>query len=693
MLTSPRIVRLLALLVALIPAIVRAQITDMHQITGYVAGYDMRSVADGGSGPTFDLATGEVVSLGAELSGSGATAALTNAPRFQPGPIPGLIFPEVNDGGTSRPIITVTLPSAYPHRRMLALACITPLNMGGDYVQGGGRIFTTDSLIRNTGPFASLSKNWTNGAGGTLTEHGRLGVSGGSGFLNTVLRNGIERQCVALWNTSASGAFGYCNVNGSQNTTGSASASPSATFQVVDIGGFVPSGNGPLVGAVHAWHLFARTSGDYTQTDVDNGLALLGSQWSTSTSRDRLIVWCGDSIGYGVGTLYDYKPNTAVAGCAASTITSSLTYGITSLPVSSSAPFLVGMRVAIEPGLDNAEVVAITGIPDSTHLAVTTTFLTHDIGSVVCNDYFGTTTPYGKMSFSSKKAAGAVLFDFSRAGSRAVEVVIDPAADHSQDNLTGACTISILDLERGSNDLKTGIVTNVGLLSNAEAIADHAHTRGASKVMVDQVLDRVDFTTTQRGYAVAYNTALLTDAHFDGVVHGPDHPVLQHPEDPRVFTAPGADFPTFVRGCVYDPSGIHPRMFAETCRALMWDRAYATMMGEAVGYAPATPTVIAYVSGGLAFIEWSTPSEPDAPHMYGLPDGDGPCFITAIVRHFGEVLADYPPEVIDANTGDAYYSTDYIEADNPKIHLGTWTVQFRDAAGNQTPEVEATWLP
>lgn len=695
MVTLTSIVRFLALLLALTPSLARGQITSFADINGYRVGIDMRAAADGGSGPSWDPDTGIVTSLGADLADDGATVSLINQPRYQPGPFPGLILPSPSEVGSSRCGLTIELATSYVHRRIMVVAVITPANMGGDYTQGSGRIFQADNAARNSGLFCGLFRAWTNGAGGTTTAHGLMNVAGGAAAQFTSMRHGIERQAIGYVGIGGVGAYGYCNVDGSENTTAAGAGSSSAVVQVFDVGASATSPtNNPLVGVMHAYHLWARSSTDFTETEQLLALELVRSQWSISTSRDVLISVCGDSIGGGIGTFWDKTPNTAPSQARATALASPLGSEATSLPVDSSSGFTTGTRITIAPGTDFAEVVQITAVPDAFTLAVTPTYFSHATGSVVCNDYYGIPSPYGKMHFVAKHAQGAILFDFSRGGSRALEVTASPAGDHSQDDLDGGvATVSVHELERGTNDIKTnGVTTLATLLGNAETIADNAREQGADFVLVHQILRRKDFTPTQQALADAYNAELLSSTSFDGVVQGPSHPCLQHPDNPRIFTAPGASIDTFVRGNIYDPVAIHPRRFGEACRALMWDLAYCQMMGIAVGYAPAAPTASVSIDGALLIVEWSTPSSPDAPRMAGS-DGDGPSFLTAIVRINGEIIAVHPPQLIDANTGDAEYMTSYIDLYDSKVHDGDWTVEIVDAAGNSSGEVAAGTLP
>lgn len=662
----------------------------------WIAGWDART-----SAPTASPTTGLISSYGAELSGwtngtggSPASFAAINTPRWNGGAQPGVICPINQEVDTSKAGFRVILPTppsgaAWNPKRLLVVTCITPLNMIGDNSQGVGRVWTSDVV------FASVQKNWKNGAGGS--NNGNLTVHGGGATQLTVGLNGCERQVVGFRSTNAGGAWGYCNVDGSENTT-AATGSGTAITQL-EVGCRVGSTNGPFVGVIHAIHVFAIESTaatDFTEQQLIDCIDLLATQWSVTKTATVGTYICGDSIGFSSGTKYDTEW-TNWASKKQTTLTSSPGALATSFTVANGTGFINGARYTIGHGTALAETVTVSTVSGNTiNLSGTGTRLAHTAGETFANDAYGFTDVYSCVWHASKVAgdgSGRKLFNYSTGSAQLQNALANPPSDGSMD-IYSACTTRIAVCQRGTNDIIAAGRTGDQVLNDAKTYAANARAQAspATKVVVCRILPRVDASAGHNTHIATFNAGLVVGADFDAVVKWDEHPWLTQPTDPGTITVTGATAATTLTGKIWDNAGVHPRGFGNVCQALHVDTAMALALGISVPYAPSLPTVSGAREAGGMRVNWTTPTSPNAPAFNGDTTSGASCLCVKVRRVRAGTptqIALVAPATLNANTGAATYTTTYLDAG---YQAGdTYTLEVVDAAGN-TSGLQA-WVP
>lgn len=257
----------------------------------------------------------------------------------------------------------------------------------------------------------------------------------------------------------------------------------------------------------------------------------------------------------------------------------------------------------------------------------------------------------------------------------------------------GGSTTKIYASQRASNDIVALGTSAANLLTYKQNICANARLAGASYVIEFEVMGRVDCTGGTETVRTTHNTNLNTAGNqgtttnkWDVVCKWAQHPWLQGDGtsasacyNPATLTVSGATASTAITGMIFDGAGVHPRAFGNACQALMWDKAVATATSTSVGYAPAavTPTARAGASGNT--ITWTTPTSTGAPTIPGQT-GDGPSCLQVQIRRNGSLIATVAPATINTNTGDATYTTSYLDAGRTPGDVYTLTVV--DAAGN-----------
>jgi hypothetical protein len=230
-----------------------------------------------------------------------------------------------------------------------------------------------------------------------------------------------------------------------------------------------------------------------------------------------------------------------------------------------------------------------------------------------------------------------------------------------------------------------GVVDAQQCLLNAMTVAHNARTNGADKVLVCQVLKRMDAYGINTGNAqtLSYNAMLAGNAAFDAVVRGAEHPILAHPENPLFITGPDplATGPTRMVGCTFDAAGIHPRHFGQACLALMLDQAYAAAWGTALPYRPSVMPKRAAATARGVVLQWENPQSTESPAALG-DTTSGASFLAVKIRRQGVLIAVVYPALINTNTGAATYTTSYLDLEGTSA--AGYTIECVDAAGSSS---------
>ncbi len=344
------------------------------------------------------------------------------------------------------------------------------------------------------------------------------------------------------------------------------------------------------------------------------------------------------------------------AARTATTVSISTTIGAAAITLTDATGFTANECIILSAGTANQEVVKITSVAGNV-LTVPAMAYAHTAGDVVLHDGDGSLQGLNRYT-------------------RGVYVI-----------------------QRFRNDIVAGTRTGAQGRADARTMAQRARQAGADYVLAMKVPPDVGITAgTLEGYRNAYNGFLDTDAalggaYWDAVVqlhwlHGDGTIVAGAPStNPASLTYKTGAYgqgnaATAIYGSLFDASGVHERAFLNACWALMVDKAYATAMGESVGYGPAIPTVSATLTATSTVISWSTPSSPGAPRIGGTT-GEGPSGLIAIVRRAGVVVAVVAPATINAVTGAVTYTTSYTHP----VRGGAYTVEIVDAAGNTSGQV------
>ncbi len=651
-------------------------ISNFSDIGGYICGWD--AIA---SAPTYSSTNGTISNFGTDLSGAGSTFANTNTPRFQPGPYPGVLLPVNANVGTTYAGIEVTLPSPpagnWYHRKVMALVIFSIASQSSGAPNGAASLWGTTG----TGAPSAL-KGLVNGSGG-VAPNGFLSINGGNSSQNTLLKNGDELQVAFQYGISTAGAFGGVNVSASVNV--SPANSNNNTFTKILIGlnnsGFNP-GAGVTVHAFHIWALDDTTGAgvQFTAANGTDAADLAAMQWNIERNQTKCASICGDSIGFVAPGLYPTIPS-AGASAVNSTLTANASAGQPTVAVANRTG--LSGRIVLSPGTDVAETLTVSsGGSGAGNITFTTNLrYAHSSGDVISNSNVGFCSKYtGAWSLSKKLGPGSAhkVFNFSVPGSQANQATANPSSDGSQHALNAATDATAI-FQRGSNDLQAAGRTAAQLLADAETYADNARSNGADKVIVCQVMDRVDFSGAARTHSQTYNAAVKTNANgkFDAVARFAEHPWLTNPSDTGSITVTGATGATTVTGVIWDPIGVHPWHFGNACMALMVDKAYSEAWGVSVGYAPSLP-ILSLIGTTLV---WSTPASPNAPKMYNsAANADAPSCLLAKIRRNGALLATIAPATINTNTGVATYTTSY----DTGFSTGTFSIEIVDAAGNSS---------
>lgn len=687
-------------------------IDNFTDIPGLVGAWDARL-----SAPTFNPATGEVLSLGAELSGHSAMSLVrgggTAAPRWSGSPEGLLCLGQYDVAAAERGMgIRFELPPGdYSNLKLMAVVCCTPTNMGGDYSSDVMRLVATNSA----GGRFSLSKRV---ARDVATDPGRTECNGGAGVALTTSRTGCERQVLGAYTAFPVPSAATAYVNGlGRSGPAACSSDHVASINV----GFLTGENGAFQGIIHAVYLYALdTAGaaNFAERDVRNASALLASQWGVTAAPTKAVSICGDSIAYASGTQNDDTVRPAASGGLNTTLTVGVAAGAGSVggPATilvasrdpGGAPFFNlgnggGGRYVIEPGTDRAEVVVIANGPLSgpgpLTLAGVVRFA-HPAGSVVTDNAYGVVNPAASCWNRSRLTGGSTdvrLFNFAQPSSQLSSIyATNPSADGSTrvfDSVgAGGRTLFV---QRGSNDINSGVAPAT-LFARARTFVANARINGGAgrpppdRVVVCEVLPRAMWNAGSNGLAELYNTQTVNGLNdpslgADAVCRFTRHPWLSDPENTGYIFVAETYGPTDVVSCVYDASGVHPRAFGQACMALAIDAAYAQAWGTTVGYAPAAPTLTStrIASGGLR-LNWSTPSSPGAPAMIGDTTSGASCLVAKINKN-GSKLVWIAPVRINANTGRADYLTTYF--DDEFVEGDTYTLRIEDAMGNLSPTV------
>lgn len=683
-------------------------ITAFSEIPGWVAGWDARTGA-GGSSPTYNAATGEITSLGTELSGSGTTMAVFGVAAPKPKwsvPSPGLICLGQYDVATaSRGMgIEFTLPVGpiYTNRKFLFAAVVTPANQGGDYVNIIGRVAT----LNNATTPVSIAKYLTKP--GTLTNIGKAEFNAGGGGQATALRTGCERQVLFGYGSlSPANAFGYINVAGSKSPSSGGSGLTATKVNIGFINGAAGPTNGPFQGVLHAVQVFMLDTlavGDFTEQHGLDVAALLASQWSVETAPAKAVAICGDSIGYPSPTRYDALVNTTASGATNTTLTANCASAATTLALAERTGISSGVtnRLHLDPGTDIAETVLVTSgvLTGAGNITISPgTKYAHTSGAIICNAGYGFISPVEGCWHLSKLfgiGTGHRLFNFSEPAKQLSQVLGATAEDGSTgafDSVAGGAVATgrTLFVQRGTNDVNAArsaatIRTDYQTYcTNARAVASPP-----DKIIGVQVLYRAVWSAGSNGVVDTHNANLITDtpAYFDAVSLRALHPYLSPCcTNPATITVAGCNATTAIVGVIFDPGGVHPRNFAQACMALHDDKAYAAAWGISVGYAPALPTITVAREATGVRLTWTTPTSPNAPCMFGDTSSGASALVVKINRVRGgssSTLVWIAPATINANTGAATYTTTYL--DTGYVGGDTYTLSIEDAAANSSGE-------
>ncbi len=683
-------------------------ITAFTDIPGLIAAWDASL-----SAPTFDPASGAVLSLGTELSGRSSISLVrgggTVAPRWSTSP-EGLICLGQYDVAPEQRGMGIRFdlpPGDWSNLKLMTVVCITPTNQGGDFRDDVMRLVASNGT---TGMF-SVSKHVSRTP---ATDPGRAQTNGGAGVGITTTRTGCERQVLGAFTAFPSPAAATAYVNGlGRSTPGVCTNDPVSAITVGFLGG--PSGNaiGPFQGIIHAVYIYALPTADnanFSERDCRNASDLLASRWAVTPAPAKAVSISGDSIAYASGTQFDSAPNFAAAAPHHTILTSAVsanTGGAASIPVASLNPggtpiFSMGNGGAglyiLEPGTDRAEVIRVSNGPLSGpgSLSIAGTLRhNHPAGSVLADNGYGFINPATSCWNRSRLTGGnpdVRLFNFAQPGAQLSSLYsINPSPDGSTRVFDAVAPGGrTLFVQRGSNDLNSGVPVPT-LFQRLRTFILNARSAGGSppdKIIACEVLPRASWSAGSNSAAEAFNTQTtsgLRDPSLgaDAVCTFTRHPWLSDPANTGSIFVAETYGATSVIGCIYDASGVHPRAFGQACMALAIDTAYAQAWGTSVGYAPAAPVATGTLQPGGLRLMWSTPTSPGAPAMIGDTTSGASCLMVKINKN-GSKLVWIAPTSVNANTGAATYLTTYF--DDEFVPGDTYTFVVEDAMGNTSPQ-------
>ncbi|MFN0010964.1 MAG: hypothetical protein ACKVS8_04885 [Phycisphaerales bacterium] len=683
-------------------------ISAFTDIPGLIAAWDARL-----SAPTFDPATGEVLSLGTELSGQSSISIArgggTVAPRWSASP-EGLICLGQYDVAPEQRGMGIRFdlpPGNWANLKLMTVVCITPTNQGGDFRDDVMRLVASNG---DTGMF-SLSKRVSRVP---ALDPGRAETNGGAGVGITTTRAGCERQVLGSFTAFPSPGAATAFVNGlGRSTPGTCSNDHVSAITVGFLDG--PSGStiGPFQGIIHAVYVYAldtAEAGNFTERDCRNAGDLLALQWAVTAAPTKAVSISGDSITYASGTQFDSAPNFAAPTPRHTILTAAVsanTGGAASIPVASRNPGGVPIasngnggagRYIIEPGTDRAEVVRISNGPLSGpgSLGIIGTLrYAHPAGSLLADNGYGFINPAASCWNRSALTGGdpdVRLFNFAQPGAQLSSIyAVNPSPDGSTrvfDAVSpGGRTLFV---QRGGNDLNSGLPVPT-LYSRLRTFILNARNAGGSppdKIIACEVLPRATWSAGGNSAAMVFNTQTsngLRDPALgaDAICSFARHPWLSDPLEPGYIFVPETLGATSIIGCIYDASGVHPRAFGQACMALAIDSAYAQAWGTTVPYAPAAPVATGTIQPAGLRLNWSTPTSPGAPSMIGDTTSGASCLVVKIDKN-GSKLVWIAPTSVNANTGAATYLTTYF--DDEFTPGDTYTIRVEDAMGNTSPQ-------
>ena len=681
------------------------EIADRVSGARYVAGWSAKT-----GDATYNAATGDITSLGAELSGySGTTLAqygkAAPLPKWNntPGQEGFICLGQYDVATASRGMgIKATLGAppagAWYHRKLLCVAVVTPINQGGDYVSadGGAMRIISDN---NASTVFSLHKLTSKGTSGSSANSSYLGfsqVNGAASLAITTKRTGSEMQAVGAYSVSGTNvARGYTNTTASESPTAN---NNTGTFTAVNVGFLDGAGatGQPFNGIVHAFYVLAldnTTGADFSQTDLQDLLAYAAAEWGVETGQTKMISVCGDSIGYGGGQKFDQTVNTAASGATNTTLNGAHAIGATSLTVASTTGFSAtagANRYTLDPGTEIAETVEVSAVTDGTHLAIATTALrfAHSSGAVLANAAHGFLTPSAgcwKKSAVFGHGKGHIILNFAQPSTQLSQVQ-NATAEDGATRVFDAVSAGgrTLFVQRGSNDINAG-TSAATLLGYANTYATQAAAMATppDKIIGVEVLKRQFWSAGSNAIVASYNSSLRGSANFHAVAKLTDHSYLNNVSNAGSVTVVSngtiANAATTITGSIFDPPGVHPHAFGYACMALMLDKAYATAWATTTGYAPAAPTVTATKEAGGMRLNWTAPASTGAPTMDGDTSAGASCLCVRIKKN-GSNLVLIAPLTVSAVTGAATYTTTYL--DSTYTPGDTYTLSVEDAAGN-----------
>lgn len=705
-------------------------ITAFNQIPGlvgagcaYLGGWDAEA-----SQPTIDANTGEVTSLGTELSGNSTMALAVSdtasiKPRWATDP-KGLLLlgrHEVADVDRGMGIrFTPTTGLVYQNTKILAVVCATFTNMGGDFK--GNTIQRLVATNFATGAFCLQKVN----AVGTVTDAGRTQVNGG-GSLSTVTstRSGCEKQILSAFQTysSPNGAKAYLNGAGASGLgAGALLTVPSFTVGFMEGSGVTGKQNGPTHGIIHSVHLYAidtvaGAGSNFSEANMIDAVNLLAGStisvpgtaagWNVTLTPTECHSVMGNSIEYGSGTDHDEVPNTAESGHVNTTLSADISAFVNAIPVVERTGFLSGGnggsgKYIIDPGKSNAEVVTVTNGAQSNAGSLTisgNTRFAHTSGAVICGSGYGYINPQNSCWNRSKKVGNAnvKLFNFAQPSSLLSTVAsTNPSPDGSTqvfDSVSGRKTAWGI---RHGNDFNSGssAATVLGLYADSgKWVANARNPTGytaPNKIILGECLHRGYWSAGNNGIVDTFNASLTTAATgADAICRFTEHPLLGDTVNEGYLTVTGCVNQTTIIGQIFDPPRVHPRRMGQCAMAFAIDKAYAAAWNEAVGYTPTALVCSGTPEAAGIRLSWTAPTSPNAPHVIGDTTSGASCLVVRIKKN-GTKLVWIAPATINANTGAATYTLEYL--DETYSYGDTYTVEVVDAVGNTSGEAAVTLI-